>query len=273
MGNDKVRPASERARLREAERRARAEAERLAAELKATTSALRQLQERQDDLVHAVSHDLRNPLTAIMGQAQLLQRALGQMGLPGSDRAARGAEAIAASAKRMNIMIQDLVDATRLESGQLQLATESLDLGSFLADLLERSGDVLEAPRVKTQVEAGLPSVQADPNRLERILLNLLSNALKYSPAETEVLIRAGRGDGEVVVSVVDRGVGIEAEDLAHLFERFYTARGIRKSEGLGLGLYAAGMLVGAHGGRIWAESEAGRGNSLSFTLPVAEQG
>jgi two-component system phosphate regulon sensor histidine kinase PhoR len=110
----------------------------------------------------------------------------------------------------------------------------------------------------------------ADPSRLERILTNLISNALKYSPPEAEVVVRAERVDSCLQVSVVDRGIGIAPEDLPHLFERFYRTRGSRKAEGLGLGLYITRMLVEAHGGRIWAESELGKGSTFSFTLPLA---
>jgi two-component system phosphate regulon sensor histidine kinase PhoR len=112
--------------------------------------------------------------------------------------------------------------------------------------------------------------VEADPNRLERILGNLLSNALKYSDPGTEVLVSARNTDGEVTISVVDQGRGIAPEDLPRIFGRFYRSITARKAEGLGLGLHITRLLVEAHGGRIWAESELGKGSSFSFTLPMA---
>ncbi len=204
----------------------------------------RELHELRDDLVRAISHDLRSPLTAIMGQAQMVERACQKVDPEGSLH--RHAEAIVVGARRMNAMIQDLVDSTRLESMQLNLDRQQVDTASFVSDLLDRS-PALESDRVEVCIPADLPAVDADPNRLERILTNLLGNALKYSPVDTLVTVGAQSDNGEVRVWIADRGRGIAAEDLPHLFERFYRAKGWRKTEGLGLGLYITRMFVEAH--------------------------
>lgn len=232
-------------------------------------TAQHELEEQREDILRAISHDLRSPLSAILGQAQLLARRLDKPELEG----ARGsAEAIVVSARRMNAMIQDLVDAARLESGQLRLNREAIELRSFTADLLRRLEPVLETGRVRVEVPEGLPSVYADPDRLERILTNLLSNALKYSPPGTEVTVRAVQRDGEIVVSVSDRGPGIPPEDLPKLFQRYArTAVGEARRDGLGLGLYITRKLVEAHGGRIWVDSQVGVGSTFSFSLPIAQ--
>lgn len=230
---------------------------------------LHRLQQQQEDLVRMVSHDLRGPLTAVQGQAQLLLKLLER---PRPNEAMRrSAAAILTSAHRMNSMIQDLVDVARVESGQVRLHRVSLELGAAVADLKQRMAGALETERIRVKIPMDLPPVWADPDRLDRILLNLLSNALKYSPSGTEVDVTAERADGEVVVSVTDRGSGIAREDIPHLFERYYRGKGARKAEGLGLGLYITRMFVEAHGGRIWVQSEVGRGSSFSFTLPIAE--
>ncbi len=234
-------------------------------------TARHELEEQRDDLVRAISHDLRSPLTAVYGQAQLLQRSLQGMGA--EEQLMRSVQAIVTGAQRMNAMILDLVESTRLESGQLRLERRPTDLRAFLVDLLQRSSGVMEVGRVRVEIPPDLPPVDADPNRLERIFTNLLSNGLKYSTPGTEVLVEAVRTDGLVKTSVVDRGVGISREDLPHIFERFFRARGTYKAEGLGMGLYITRMLVEAHGGRIWVESQPGRGSRFSFTLPVASQG
>jgi len=202
----------------------------------------------------------------VLGQAQVILRAA-EAGE--TQRIVQSANAIITSARRMNAMIQDLVDLTRLEAGQVRLARQPVELQSFIWDLLERSKPVMDVRRIRLEIPADLPAVSADPGRLERILTNLLTNALKYSPPDTEVIVRAVRTDEEIQVSVTDRGVGIAPEDLPHIFERFYRARGVRKVEGLGLGLYITKMLVEAHGGRIWVESELGRGSTFYFTLPA----
>jgi len=170
----------------------------------------------------------------------------------------------------MNAMILDLVDSARLEANQLRMEPASVDLRSFVLDLQGRLAGALAMDRVRVQIPEGLPQVSADPNRLERILTNLLSNALKYSEPETEVFVGAERQDGMVRVWVSDSGVGIAEEDIPQLFQRFYRAKSGRKAEGLGLGLYITRMLVEAHGGKIWVESDLGKGSTFSFTLPLA---
>ncbi|TAK35777.1 MAG: PAS domain-containing sensor histidine kinase [Chloroflexota bacterium] len=234
----------------------------------ADVTALHELQEWLQDLVRAVSHDLRSPLLVIQGQAQLLLRSLTRAGLHGTEL--RSAEAIITGAKRMNAMIEDLVDSARLESGQLHLHKRPVDLKAFVAELLDRTRGVLNVRRIAAEIPDDMPQVCADPDRLERIFVNLISNALKYSPPDTEVVIRAARSGDRATFSIADRGEGIAPEDLAHIFERFYRTKGTRKAEGLGLGLYITRMLVEAHGGQIWVESVLGQGSTFYVALPLA---
>jgi len=176
-------------------------------------------------------------------------------------------------------MIEDLVDVTRFESGQLHLELQPVSLPAFLADWLKRMQTALAVERIVIDLPADLPAVLADYNRLERIVTNLLSNALKYS--DGPVRVSAAPRDGLVEVSVSDQGRGIHPDDLPHLFERFYRVKGGWKAEGVGLGLYITKLLVEAHavpsadgktrvGGRIWVDSEPGAGSTFHFTLPVA---
>ena len=230
-------------------------------------TALHELQEQREDILRAVSHDLRTPLTVIRGRAQMLERQLADVGL---QRERENAAGIVQASNRMNTMIQDLVDAARLEAGQLPLKPEPLNLDSFLVDLKKRLAGALDVDRVKLRTPTNLPKVLADPERLERIMTNLLSNALKYSPPDTDVIVKARASDGQMIVSVTDRGVGIAKEDLPHIFERYYRARTAGRREGLGLGLYTTRKLVEAHGGRIWVKSQLGKGSTFFFSLPVA---
>lgn len=231
-------------------------------------SNLHELQQRQEDFLRIVSHDLRNPLTIIQGHVQLLISALEDSDLDGDMRAS--AEAIQRSTQRMNAMIQDLVDVTRLEIGEFPLATQPVDIKAYLQNLLSRSETVAEYGRIQTDIPEDLPPVVADYNRLERILMNLLSNAIKYSTPGTPVLVRARKEDGMVRVAVTDKGPGIPPEDLPLLFQRYYRAKGTRATEGIGLGLYITRLLIEAHGGQVGVESEEGKGSTFSFTLPVA---
>jgi signal transduction histidine kinase len=229
---------------------------------------LQELQQQLEDLLHAVSHDLRNPLTAVQGQAQLVMRLLEKAGQ--QDQLKRSVDVIFTSSQRMNTMIQELIEIARVESRQLSPNQKRLDLPAFVADLQQRLAMVLDTGRIRGEIPKDLPPVSADPDHLERVLTNLLSNALKYSEAGTEVLATARLLGREVVVSVADRGEGIAPEEIPQLFERYYRRMGTRRTEGLGLGLFITRRLVEAQGGRIWVESELGKGSTFSFTLPVA---
>ncbi len=153
---------------------------------------------------------------------------------------------------------------------ELVLERHSIELIPYLTDLLKRSKSLMDIERIHLEIPPHLPCVDADYSRLERILVNLLTNALKYSPEDRPVIIRAAQQENQVIISVQDFGQGIEAEDIPHLFERFYRAKGARKTEGIGLGLFITRILVEAHGGRVWVESELGEGSVFSFSLPLA---
>jgi signal transduction histidine kinase len=233
-------------------------------------TSLHALQEQQQVLMQMVSHDLRAPLAIIKGYAQLL---IGMVADTVENAGIRqGLATIDRGVNRMDVMIQDLVDVTRWEGGQLELRREPVALSSYLNDLLQRISLTMDTTRIRVEVPPELPRVSADYARLERVVVNLLSNALKYSEAGTPVTLRAWQEKAMVVVAVADQGQGIDPADQPHLFERFYRARRTeRRPEGIGLGLYITRVLVEAHGGYVWVESEPGRGSTFYFTLPIAE--
>lgn len=229
---------------------------------------IHRLQEEREIYIHTISHDLRAPLAVIQGHGQLMRDYLAETHLDGNLQPST--EAILGGAQRMNVMIRDLVDAARLEGGQLKLERQPVALAEYLTRMLERNATVLDIHRIRNEVPADLPPVDADPDRLERIFSNLLSNALKYSPTDLPVIVGARRSSGQIEVVVQDFGQGIAPEDLPYIFERFYHAKGERKTESVGLGLYITRMLVEAHGGLIRVESEVGKGSIFFFTLPMA---
>ncbi len=228
---------------------------------------LRHLEQTRDEFVNTISHDLRNPLTVIMGQTGWLRRILGKKGL---EQEARTTEAMLTSARRMNSMIQDLAESAHLESGTLEMHTQPTDMGQLVSSIAERVGSLQDRARIQVEIPEWVPPVAADHDRIERAIVNLITNALKYSPPDSPVVVRVGRSDGQAVISVSDRGVGIPPEDLPHIFDRFFRARTGKKAEGLGLGLYITRLLVEAHGGRVWVESLVGEGSTFSFTLPLS---
>lgn len=225
---------------------------------------LQELQREQEMYVHTISHDLRTPLTVIHGHAQMLE-------LTCRDEGSRvHVEALVKGAERMNDMIEEMVEAARLAGGSVQLRRGPIRIREFMTDLLKRISTGIDISRMRTRIPPDLPPVDADGTRLERIMVNLLTNALKYSPADAPVELGCAVDGGEVLCSVRDQGRGIDPQDLPHIFERFYRPKGGRKAGGVGLGLYIARALVEAHGGRIWVESALGRGSTFYVTLPSA---
>lgn len=181
----------------------------------------------------------------------------------------RCVDAILTSANRMHTMIRDLIDSARLEAGQLQPNRRPVDLGSFVLDLQDRLTDAVAAERIRAVVPPGLPPVLADPDLLERILMNLLTNALKYSAPDTAIAVTLAPSNAEVVTSVSDEGPGIPPEERCRLFQRYYRTRvGRKHHEGLGLGLQITKGLVEAQEGRIWVESEPGKGSPSTLACP-----
>lgn len=225
---------------------------------------LHALEEAREDLVRMISHDLRTPLNAVLAQAHMLQHDGGDPA-----KARERGQTIARSCHRMAGMIQDLLDATLLEAGQLRMDRRPLDLSRVVREMIERQRGALDVDRVRISVGSPPPGpVHADPERLERIVVNLVSNALKYSPPESQVAVEIAPAEGGGTITVADRGVGISPEDFPHLFERFFRARGTRRPEGIGLGLYISRLLVEAHGGRIDVQTQLGQGTTLRVFLP-----
>ena len=227
-------------------------------------SRLRDLQEQREDLSRMISHDLRAPLGVILGQAKLIGRRA-----EGIETLRARAEAIATSAQRMATMLNDLVESALLEAGKLRLERTPVDLAALLHDLRERLPTPSDAERIRLDLPVHVPRILGDPDRLERVFVNLLTNALKYSAPGTEVVVRIHPEDGAVVVEVEDRGQGIAPADVPHLFERYFRAAGTSHFEGMGLGLYTARMLAEAHGGTVEVSSVPGVGSVFRVRLPV----
>lgn len=184
--------------------------------------------------------------------------------------AQQSAGTVDVASQRLETMIRDLVDTARLEAGELHFEREPVELAVFVADLLRHLSPMIDVRRV--HVEASEPVVvNADASRLEQVLGNLLSNAFKYADPGTRITLQIRQDDGKAIVSVVDRGPGIAAEHLPHLFERGYRAPEVAvRARGLGLGLYIARLLVEAHHGQIWVESQVGKGSTFTVALPLA---
>lgn len=232
-------------------------------------TARKELDRLRDEYLGLISHDLRAPLTAIILQAELLVRMLRGTG---QEREIRTAEAIVSNGKRMNTMIQELLEVTRLESGRVELHREELDLVSLVARVIETVVSPPERDRIRIEVLSAPLPVWVDRDRIERVVINLVTNALQYSTPGTPIVVRLERDCSEAVAAVMDQGPGIAASDLPRLFEKYRRLGGERRGQGLGLGLYISKLIVEAHGGRIGAESTVGVGSRFYFRLPLVEE-
>ena len=219
----------------------------------------------REQYVSFISHDLRTPLASITWGASALKLLLEKEGVA---RGSKLVEAILANSRRMAEMITDLLETTRLESRELQRHRSRLDLGELAGRVIERTRSESCSPF--SFESSGAAPVLADAARVERVLENLISNAIRYSAPGALVTVRIETNELESIVSVSDCGIGIPADDLPKLFQRFYRAPATRSINGLGLGLYTSRLIIESHGGRIWAESEVGAGSTFRFALPVA---
>jgi histidine kinase len=234
----------------------------MAARLERTETMRRQL-------IGDVAHELRTPLAALKGYAEGL---LDSVLPPDEDTF----QQIYAEADRLERLVSDLQELSRVEARAFELNRKALSVSAVLNTAVSRLGRQFEEKDVALEVDVpeDLPQVYGDEYRLGQVLLNLMGNALQYTPPGGRVYVRASHHQREVFLSIKDTGIGVSAEHLPHLFDRFYRVDKSRSRAGggSGIGLTIARQLVEAHGGRIWAESPGlGQGTTLTFTLPVAQ--
>jgi PAS domain S-box-containing protein len=233
---------------------------------------MKQLDQMKDEFISIAAHELRTPLTAIKGYAELLDRRLSAQDGREADRKSLGI--IRKQTERLSGLVNEMLDVSRIEGGRLELNSEPFDLTALV-------GEVVNNLRVSTTTHilslAAEPAIAVfgDTARIEQVLINLISNAITYSPEGGEIGVRAWTEGGCALVSVSDQGVGIAPEELSHLFDRFYRApsAGVMRSGGMGLGLYICQEIVTRHGGTIRVESSQGAGSIFTFTLPLIEEG
>ena len=218
----------------------------------------------REDVLGVVAHDLRNPLNLIQMTVELII----DEELPMERRKEMLDIALRAS-KQMNRLIDDLLDTVRLQAGRMTLAVEEVSVKTILQQAEETFRPI--ADRRHVHFEAVVPDgaiVCADPARVSQIVGNLVGNALKFTPEQGSVKLRATPDDTQVVFQVVDDGPGIAPDSITHLFDNFWQARKDDR-RGVGLGLAIVKGLVEAHGGKIWVESKVDHGSTFSFSLPV----
>jgi two-component system phosphate regulon sensor histidine kinase PhoR len=229
---------------------------------------MRRLETIRQDFISNISHELRTPLASLKALTETLQEGA----LEDPPAAHRFLARMDTEIDTLSQMIQELLELSRIESGKVPLQRKSLQPVQLLSPAVERMKLQAERAGLTVQLECPpqLPAVNADPDRLEQVLVNLLHNAIKFTPPGGKITVSAEPGEQAVIFRVHDTGVGIPASDLTRIFERFYKADRARSGGGTGLGLSIARHIIEGHGGRVWAESEIGQGSTFFFTLPTA---
>ena len=219
------------------------------------------------EFVANVSHELRTPLASIKASAETLME-----GASENPVAARQfLDRISLNVDRMSLLVQELLDLSRLESGEVKLNLSSLDVYRSIQEVVEiyRESAGTKGVELRVDESAPVPDAVADEARLQQVLSNLVENAVKFTPTGGEVHIGVESRDGWLEVSVADPGIGMTPDELSHVFERFYKVNRSFNQGGTGLGLAIAKYIVQSHGGRIWAESRVGEGSTFTFTIPA----
>ena len=230
---------------------------------------LRRLELVRKEFVANVSHELRTPLASIRAVVETLEAGAIDDPTVAMDFLGR----IVGEVDRLAALVDELLDLARLESGRITLKLDSIDPHTLITAGVERLRPQIERARLRLVSDVGhdLPAVLVDRARIEQVLLNLVHNAIKFTPAGGTIQVSAERTGDAIEVTITDTGVGIPEAELPRVFERFYKSDKARRSDGTGLGLAIAKHIVHAHAGTIRATSKPGEGSSFSFTVPVAQ--
>ena len=233
---------------------------------------LRQVETSRREFVSNVSHELRTPLSSIKAMAETLEDG----GLDDHRINADYIRRIRVETDRMTTLVNDLLELTRLQSGQEDMKAHPVDIASVIQEEGRRYADIARSLGIEARVSLpdALPKVAAQEDRMRQVVRNLLDNALKFTQEDGRIDVSASTDNGRMVeVRVSDNGIGIPQESLPHIFERFYKVERSRRDAGSGLGLAIVKNIVQAFGGQVQAESKEGEGSTLSFTVPTAEDG
>ncbi len=231
------------------------------------TAQLQHALRLRDEFLLLATHELKTPLTSIKGLAQLLQR---RARTEASLRIQQGLAAIGGQVDQLTALVQELLDVSRLENGQLPLHCAPFDLGALVVEVIAQVQILSETHPLRSAIVGEPIVVPADRERVRQVLVNLLENAIKYSPAGGAVEVRVWQTDERIYVAVQDHGIGIPAAQVAQIFVRYYRADNAtgRQLSGLGLGLHISRELIARHGGALTVESVEEQGSTFTFWLP-----
>ena len=225
----------------------------------------------KDEFLSIASHELRTPVTSIKGYTQLAKMLIKEGDLSTSEEYL---DIALDQIDRMSRLILELLDVSRIETGRLEIRREGIAWSQFVRDVVHRHHTAVSDRRFHVSVPTHGKVVTGDRDRLEQVLGNLLENAVKYSPDGSDITVTVEDKSDVLITAVCDRGIGIPADELGQVFERFHRGRQVSSTNygGLGLGLYITKQIIERHGGTIWVESKEGQGTTFYFSLPGAEQ-
>ena len=230
-------------------------------------SARKELEQRKDHFLGMVSHELKTPITSLKLQTQLLRKRLGKSGIHNADTVLSRMESQLNAVTRL---VEDLLDLSKIQAGRLECTRETVNLDDVLQEVVETVQQMQTTHTIAVHRAAPTPLLLGDKDRLGQVFLNLISNAIKYSPQANAIEVAIKTSEETVTLSVRDQGIGIPREQREKIFERFYRAVAPhqRAFPGLGMGLYIVADIVKHHGGTITVESEMGKGSTFQVTLP-----
>ncbi len=242
-------------------------------ERKLAEEALQEVDRLKSEFVANVSHELKTPLQAITGSTRLILAKK----VPDHETQREFLTIIDKQSKRLTELINDLLDASRMESGRFSIDRVPTDVGEIVHAAIEETGSIAGEKGISIHADVSLSPARAlsDATRIKQVIINLLGNAIKFSDEGSTITVRVEQTNSEVLTQVSDHGCGIPDDAIPKLFDRFHQIDGsaTRNSGGSGLGLYISKQIVDAHGGQMWVESKLGEGSTFSFTLPAAHHG
>jgi len=225
---------------------------------------IKALNEKKDEFIGLASHELKTPLTSITGYLQILERQ------NIDETSKKFVSKTVHQVKKLSVLVSDLLDVSKIEAGKLQFNNDRVNIRSLVDDAIELIDHSYGNHPISLQADNNPCFVAGDAQRIEQVIINLLTNAIKYSPQGSNITVMLKCVDNEVTVGVKDSGYGIAKDHLTKIFSRFYRVENANPNiSGLGIGLYLSAEIIERHNGKIWAESTLGEGSTFWFKLPA----
>ena len=229
------------------------------------TERLKELNNYKDEFMAMASHELKTPMTIIKANLQILEQRM---------KADANIDFIHRTLKQVNKLtdlVNSLLDISKIHSGKLQINTSRVDMNILLKEITDNIQQTTSTHKIFFKENKEKLFAIADNERIDQVLVNMLINAIKYSPECGDIIVESHKNDDKIIVSIKDNGIGIPQEDLENIFSRFYRVSGLASTfKGTGIGLYIASEIVKQHGGSVWAESKLGEGSVFYFSIPAA---